>query len=284
MKFVSPSFSSIFLLLAVLSPALPAQQSGDEETSRGAFLITRTKPAGGSAGTKAPPAGNHNKPPVTGKPAKTPAPVPAVGLGYTLYQKDADGNPVRVEASREFHAGDAVRLMIEANTDGFLYVFHTENGNNPQMIFPDARLNGGDNHIRAHVPYEVPSRQETDPRFRWFYFDQNAATERLYLVVTREPLPGVPSGGALVTHCRNTPKDCPWRPESALWGQLASNVGTASRLSRNRDAGQRQTETESEAVNRGLGLPPDAPAPSVVGMNTSGGAKRLVMTIDLVHK
>jgi serine/threonine protein kinase len=49
----------------------------------------------------------------------------------------------RVSYRREFHAGDAVRFMIESNISGYLYVFHVENDGNsfwPQPIPPRARV------------------------------------------------------------------------------------------------------------------------------------------------
>ena len=60
------------------------------------------------------------------------------------------------------------------------------------MIFPDARLEGGENWIEAHVPIDVPSTVETDERLRWLQFYGNPATEHLFVVLTREPLARYP--------------------------------------------------------------------------------------------
>jgi hypothetical protein len=79
-----------------------------------------------------------------------------IGIGYTLYMRDPEGNAIRVDPTREFRAGDRIRLSIESNTDGYLYIFHTENNGEPQMLYPDTRLEQGDNRIEAHVPYEIP--------------------------------------------------------------------------------------------------------------------------------
>jgi hypothetical protein len=271
------SIFSIALAASLMLPA-PAQERGKDETTRQAFLVTRPKPAGGKPGTpgKRPSAGK------TGAAQKaTWAPL---GLGYTLYQKDASGHPVRVDAAREFRAGDEVRLVIEANTDGYLYVFTAENGRDLQMIFPDWRLNGGDNRIAAHVPYEVPSSQEADPRFQWFYFNQQAATEHLYVILSREPLPAVLAGNRLVAHCRANPRHCPWRPSETAWRQLAARADTLARMSQSRAAGQAQTPDEAAAISRGLGLPPGAPAPSMVKMNVSAKAGLIMVRMELIHK
>ncbi|MEJ7709797.1 MAG: DUF4384 domain-containing protein [Pyrinomonadaceae bacterium] len=82
--------------------------------------------------------------------------------------RDPAGDAVRVDPTSEFREGDRIRLVLEPNTDGFLYVFHTENDAQPQMLFPDPRLDGGTNRVRAHVPCEVPSSREANEQLRWF--------------------------------------------------------------------------------------------------------------------
>jgi hypothetical protein len=212
------------------------------------------------------------------------APATALALGYTLYMRDANGDAVRVDPSREFHNGDRVRIALEPNTDSYLYVFHTENSSQPEMIFPDARLNGGDNFIEAHVPTEIPSSQEQNERLRWFTFYGQPATERLYIVITREPLPLVPTGAALVNYCQSNKDGCPWHPASQIWGQVQKEMSTRVRVTKEKNYGQSQTTREREATTRGFGLDQSAPAPSVIRMNATSNAPVLVTALDLVHQ
>src|SRR5262249_37152713 len=130
------------------------------------------------------------------------APEEPVALGFTLYQRGPDSEPVRVNPAKVFHSGDALRLIIESNIDGYLYIFHTEDNGPVQMLFPNPRLYRGDNRIKAHVLYEVPSRGEKDQEDRWWVFNDKPATERLYLIMTRELLPLVPTGDMLLAYCR----------------------------------------------------------------------------------
>ena len=263
----------LFALFTSLSLEPLAQTADASLDVRKAFLITRPKVAAKPA------------PKARAKPRqRTENATAPLGLGYTLYQRDRSGQPVRVDAAQEFHAGDAVRLLLEFNVEGYLYVFHAENGNAPTMIFPDARLNGGDNWISAHVPYEVPSSRETDPRFRWFYFDDKAATERLSIIVTRNPLPNVPAGKVLVANCSSGSPNCAWRPTEAVWNRWAAPTEMLAAVSSRETFGQALTALERDAVTRGLGLPSGAPAPAVVKMSSSTKAERLMLTIDLVHK
>jgi hypothetical protein len=208
-----------------------------------------------------------------------------IGLGYSLYMRDQNGDAVRVDPSRTFRAGDRIRISLEANTDSFLYVFHTENNGEPQMLYPDAKLDDGENFIEAHVPYEIPWSGEVTENLRWFVFDQNPARERLYIVLTREPLPGVPTGEELVRYCRENQGKCPWRPASGLWAQVRVNAeGKVVVDSKAATYGQKQTASERDATTRGLGLGTSAPEPSIVRMNASSNAGVLVTALDLVHQ
>jgi hypothetical protein len=204
----------------------------------------------------------------------------AIGLGYTLYMRDSNGSPVRVDPMQEFHAGDRIRLSLEANTDGYLYIFHTENDGEPEMLYPDVRLEKGANRIQAHVPYEIPWNEPGVEN--WFKFDANPANERLYVVLTREPLPTIPIGNALVSYCGQN--QCPWRPPVSAWAQLKVQGQAKVGIVKSSSYGQRQTGLERESTTRGLGLDQAAPEPSVIRMNVSSTAPVLVTAVDLIHK
>ena len=200
----------------------------------------------------------------------------AIGLGYTLFMRDSDGRSVRVEPGHEFHNRDRVRISLEPNIDGYLYVFHTEGNGDPEMIYPDSRLDAGENWIEAHVPMEVPSSE------RWFLIDNNPAVERLYVVVTREPLPAVPTGADLVKFCATN--KCPWRPLAEVWARLQDATKGEVKMVTSKTFGQSQTDSEKTATTRGLGLDKTAPQPAVIRMNAAPNAPLLVTMMELVHK
>ncbi len=208
----------------------------------------------------------------------------AIGLGYTLFMKDASGREVRVEPSREFHNGDSVRLALEPNVDGYLYIFDAENESAPQMIYPDPRLDAGDNSVEAHVPIEIPSSEETDERLRWFTFYGNGGNEHLYVVVTREPLNGVPTGDELVGFCATQKDKCPWHPPADVWAQVSDATKAEVKVITAKTFGQTQSDKEKVATTRGLGLDQSAPLPSVIRMNASTKAPVLVTVLDLIHR
>lgn len=206
-----------------------------------------------------------------------------LGIGYTLFMRGETGEATRVSSGREFRSGESVRLVLETNTDVYLYIFNAENDGAPQLIFPSGKLDRGANLIRAHVPREIPSAKEADDRLRWFVFDDRPSVERLYIIVSRRPLEGVPSGEDLVALCAET--NCAWSPKPEHWAALKrSNEREQIATSQVRDDGRMQTATEREAATRGIGLASDAPLPSVIHMVNSSNAHILVATLDLVHK
>ena len=274
-----------------------AQQS--DETVRGAFLESRPK----TTNLNAPSRRHRRRPPAnanTNNSSSTATNVnmtnanansnrrganknPAIGLGYTLFMRDADGRGVRVEPTRQFRNGDRIRLALEPNTDGYLYIFDSEDGGPARMIYPDVRLDGGDNWIEAHVPMEIPSSDESEERLRWFEFYGKPGGDRIYVVITREPLKSVPTGDELVAFCGLNKDKCPWQPPSDVWQQIEKATKAQVKVATSKNFGQAQTETEQVATTRGLGLDKSAPQPSVIRINASTSEPLLVTVLDLVH-
>ena len=122
----------------------------------------------------------------------TPINARRIGLGVTLFMRDSSGLAVRVDPDHVFHKGDRVRVLLETNSDGYLYIFNTTDDGPATMIYPDAALDEAGNYLQAHVPFEIPSSASAEERLRWFAFDETAGTERLFFVFTREPLSGIP--------------------------------------------------------------------------------------------
>jgi hypothetical protein len=221
--------------------------------------------------------------PATNRPSSRKA-QPAIGLGYTVFMREPSGRAIRVEPTREFRTGDRIRLAFEPNIDGYLYIFNSENGAAPRMIFPDARLDGGENWIEAHVPVEVPSSEEPEERLRWFEFFGDPGTERVFIVVTREPIPGVPTADELVAFCGMNKDKCPWQAPDDVWQQIQKATTAQVKVATTQNFGQAQTEREKVAMTRGLGLDKSMPQPSVIRINASSNEPLLVTVLDLVHK
>src|SRR6185503_4907264 len=199
-----------------------------------------------------------------------------------LFSRDSNGLAVRVDPDRVFRKGDRVRILLETNTDGYLYIFNRTNDGPPVMIYPDAEIDEGGNYLQAHVPFEIPAADATDERLRWFAFDENTGTEKVFFVFTREPLKDVPMEDDLVSFCRDN--KCPWPVANEVWAHVQAQMQEPLKTDRTSDKfGSAQTSSEHNATTRGLGLAKDDPQPSLI-MMASSTKPTLVAVIDLIHK
>jgi hypothetical protein len=290
-------FGSLLIALAAFVPLQTFAQQ-DEEV-RGAFMTTR--PRASSANKPKPNTKpNRRRPKTISTPATGPnttAPsgssdaavvtpksmAQRMGLGLTLFMRDSNGMAVRTDPTREFRKGDHVRFLLETNADGYLYIFNTTDGGKPVMIYPDPELDEAGNYIQSHVPFEIPSSVAAEERLRWLTFDANAGVEKLYFVFTREPLPAVPIEDDLITYCRANAGKCPWHPETDLWGQIQTELGQPTQISKS-ESGKAQTAAEHNAATRGIGLNRDDPEPSLIMLTASSTRNILVAALELIHK
>lgn len=273
----------------------------DQEEVRGAFLTTRPKPVEQSkSGAAARPSRRRPKTTVDG-PSTSSDSLPAtggktsdsgsakataqrIGLGLTLFARDSSGLAVRVDPSHEFRKGDRVRLLLETNTAGYLYIFNTTDRGQPVLIYPDADLDEAGNFIQAHVPVELPSSLAGEERLRWLAFDEHAGAERLYFVFTREPLSAVPIEDDLINYCREKISNCPWHPGSELWAQIQKELDAPLQVAKMQRFGNAQTSGEHAATTRGIGLSKGDPEPSLIMLTASSSTCILVTKLDLIHR
>jgi hypothetical protein len=208
-----------------------------------------------------------------------------LGLGYTVYKRSADGVPVRIDPSAPLVDGDAIRVVLESNVDGYLYIFNTDSANqNAAMIYPQLRLAGGENYVAAHVPVEVPSRHEPNPGNQWLILSGGPTVDRLYFVVSERPLAGVPTGDALRRFCGEN-RNCYWEPSARDWAGLGIRVSADVRVAASSRYGQAMTTDEADAVEgRAVRLGPEAPAPAAVAIGASSNVHVVIAAVDLAHR
>jgi hypothetical protein len=288
--------------LIALVGVVPAIAFAQDEDVRGAFMTTRPKATGSASGNTStsspkpsrrhpkapapnPPGPKPEKPEVTigpGTPSKVN--VQRIGLGLTLFMRDSNGLSVRTDPSHEFHQGDHVRVLIETNADGYLYVFNTTDNGQPIMLYPDPELDEAGNYFQAHVPFEIPSSLAPEERLRWLTFDEHAGAEKVYFVFTREPLAAVPIEDDLIAFCRQNDGKCPWSPAAEVWAQIQKEMKEPVQTAKVGGLGSAQTSGEQRAVTRGIGLNRSDPEPSLIMLSGSTSKNMLVVTLDLAHK
>ena len=285
----------------VIGIAAPTIQDDDV---RGAFLTSRPKQKSATSGSAVKPSRRRPKqqanPNTSGKaPEKQtekPAPsgptatepskpvnAPRIGLGLTLFMRDSNGLAVRTDPEHVFQKGDRVRVLLETNADGYLYIFNTTNNGPATMIYPDPDLDEGGNYLQAHVPFEIPSSLAGEERLRWFAFDDVAGTEQIFFVFTREPLKGIPLEDELVAFCRNSKDSCPIKPSTQIWEGLQTQMQEPLKTDKTKTFGKTETAAEQQATTRGFGLAKDDPQPSLV-MMASSPRPTLIAALELIHK
>jgi hypothetical protein len=109
----------------------------------------------------------------------SPALIENMGIKYWL-ELIQPGNTqiVRVNSNRVFHSGERIRLHVETNVDGRVTLLQLAHDGASLVLFPDARINGGDNYIRAGIDTPVPSARA------WIKFDNRPGLERLVVFLT----------------------------------------------------------------------------------------------------
>ena len=252
------------------------------KTSQTAAASNKNAPAGvgaadagaGGAGANAVKGGAQ-----TVKASAADGPVQPIALGYTVYMKDKSGSLLAADASREYRSGDRIAISLEPNAEGYIYIFNAENDREPVMLFPNVLLDGGANAAHAHVRETYPA----DVNYA-FEFDQNPADEHLYVIVSRRPLEGVPTGDALARFCGKSRDDCYWRPAPEEWARIKSGAGRVIEAKNTQLAQSQKQPIQPSSLQRGIKIKKDDPAPAVVRVNDSPDADTLVTVIKLVHK
>ena len=103
-----------------------------------------------------------------------------LGIRYSLLRKTR-GRFEEVSPESIFHSGDWVRVRIEANRDGFLYVVSRGSGGNWNVLFPSA-VEAGDNRLKGRREYQIPSGKHA------INFDEQVGQEKLFLVYSPQPV------------------------------------------------------------------------------------------------
>jgi hypothetical protein len=205
-----------------------------------------------------------------------------IGLGYTVFMKDQTGGLIPVDSSREYKSGERIAIALEPNTEGYIYIFNAENDRDPMMLFPNVQLDKGVNEAHAHVRESYPS----DANYA-FEFDANQAVEHIYVIISRRPLEGVPTGDALLEFCGKNRDDCYWKPSAAQWQSIKAGAAGGRVIEAKNAPLLAQAKPQpvpSSSLQRGIKIKKDEPAPAIVRVNDNAVTSTLVTVIKLVHK
>ncbi|HZS46736.1 MAG TPA: DUF4384 domain-containing protein [Blastocatellia bacterium] len=203
-------------------------------------------------------------------------PATKIALGFTLITRDSNNKAVRVPSSHAFNIGDRVRLLIESNMNGHLYIFDREDDGELEMIFPDARIRRGDGTVEAHVPLAVPKRSNpTNAEGDWFTVTGTNTRERIYLVFSKQALQSWPNGVDLLKHPRGFQTAFADFKRVTEWDEGPTVMDAPE------PDGVPVSAEEQISLNRGLKLTSDDPLPSFVKIIPDSNR---VLTIEIELK
>jgi hypothetical protein len=108
---------------------------------------------------------------------------PPLGLRYSLLKQVRNNQVEEVDPDTVFRSGDRIRLSVESNDGGYLYVVQHGSSGRWNLLFPSKETPGGKNTIEKGDRHEIPIGDH------WFAFDKHPGTEKIYLVLSRKPEP-----------------------------------------------------------------------------------------------
>ncbi len=131
-----------------------------------------SRPTSSATSSDAPTQAVSTKPPAAGP----------LGIRYSVLKRNASGVYQEVDVDSTFHSGDRIRLEAQANTTGYLYVVAQGSSGAWQVLFPSREVAGGSNEVHRGETRLVPGGNAGQ-----FVFDEQAGTEKLFFVLSRQP-------------------------------------------------------------------------------------------------
>jgi hypothetical protein len=106
-----------------------------------------------------------------------------LGLRYSITKRLASGQFSEVDPDTVFRSGDRIRLTVESNSTGYLYIVLRGSSGKWNLLFPNAEIMGGKNIVEGGNRYEIPLGTAS------FQFDENPGVEKLFLTLARNVEP-----------------------------------------------------------------------------------------------
>jgi hypothetical protein len=149
LKFIMPVIGSLLLPLLFFAPKVAAQVDS----------VTYDKPVAVERKEKPRRRMRKPRPKPTKKKPRIVEQVPLLAVQYRILKVSTDNTMEETNASlNTFFAGDRLRLAVKANQDGYLYIIHqTSKDADGQIIFPQSRVNGGQNYVTRNQELILPS-------------------------------------------------------------------------------------------------------------------------------
>jgi hypothetical protein len=121
-----------------------------------------------------------NKPDAQYVSVKSETPKP-LGMRYSIHRRGESGDYAEVDQDTKFQTGDRIRVVVESNDTGYLYVVQQGTSGKWETLFPSQDVGNGSNRIERGQTYTLPAPGAV------FTMRPPSGTERLFLVLSRQP-------------------------------------------------------------------------------------------------
>jgi hypothetical protein len=195
-----------------------------------------------------------------------------LGLRYGLLKR-TDGGLEEVDTATAFRAGDRIRLSIEVNDPGYLYIVNRGSSGAWTVLFPSSEIAGGDNRVLPGRRYEIPSGYT-------FTFDETPGEEKLFVVVARRPEGDLEK---LIYNLGETGVPQPEQKQPKV--MLAANVSRIDDMLVGRLRNAYSRDLIIEKVDDKAPVNSRPPEKAVYTVNLNGGSDaRVIADITLIHR
>jgi hypothetical protein len=115
-------------------------------------------------------------------------------LQWHLIKRVSDTRRAEADPSKEFQTGDRLKLAITTNQNGYLYIISQPHDKDGVMLFPDLRINKGQNYVLRDTEYVVPSYcPNLGQEDCWFKMTPPAGTETMIVIFSRDKITDLPN-------------------------------------------------------------------------------------------
>lgn len=119
---------------------------------------------------------------------------PLLTVQYRVLIRRPNGTAGESSIASVFHTGDKLRLGVTANQDGFLYVIHQKEGQDGVIMFPDSRVNNGENYVSKNREFILPPVNCTsNPDDCWYEVTSDPEKEYFIFVFSRDQITDLPN-------------------------------------------------------------------------------------------
>ena len=116
-------------------------------------------------------------------------------LQWHLLKRVSDTKEEETNPTQEFQTGDRLKLAITVNQSGYLYILNQPQGKDGVLLFPDVRINRGQNFVIKNNEYVIPSYcpDYENPKDCWFKMTPPAGIETLVVIFSRDRITTLPN-------------------------------------------------------------------------------------------